>query len=60
MWERGGEGLPDGEKSEKDGGGVHLVLELVLVMLGNLEVKEVRIEGLERGEGVGLVMIYYA
>ena len=60
MWERGGEGLSDGEKSEEDGGGVHLFLELVLVMLGNLEVKEVRIEGLERGEGVGLVIIYYA
>ena len=61
LGESGGEGPRDGagDEEEEGGGGVHFVLGLVLLRLREPERKEVRIEGLERCEGGGLVMTYF-
>ena len=44
MTERGRAGFPDGEEGEEEGVAVHFVF----LMFGQLEVKEVRVEELER------------
>ena len=59
--ERGGEGPRDGEGDGEEEGGerVHFALGLVLLMLGEPEGNEVRVGGLERGEGAGLAITFY-